>query len=114
MVHYYVQVKEVFGWCANLLFTIHHRKTTPGRVRLIATQALASLVFFLVQAVELEQVDDQVDDKCCGYQGDQRAHESSPREVGAAPSNLNMRAGSLEALLRPHDELHHWANETLN
>ena len=81
---------------------------------LIATQSLAYLVFFLVQAVELEKVDDQVDDECCGNQGDHRAHESSPRKVSAAPSNLNMRASSLEPLLRPHDELHHWANEPLN
>lgn len=52
-------------------FIIHHRKTTPRWVWLIATQALAYLVFFLVQAVELEKVDDQVDDECCGDQGDE-------------------------------------------
>ena len=73
---------------------------------LIALRLLACLVFFLVQAVELEKVDDQVDDECCGNQGDQRAHEGSPREVGTAPSNFDVRAGSLETLLRTHDELH--------
>ena len=102
----------MFGQCANLLFTIE--KPHPEWVWLIATQALAYLVFFLVQAVELEKVDDQVDDEGCGNQGEQLAYESSPREVGAAPSNLNMCAGSLEALLRPHDELHNRANEPLN
>lgn len=59
----------MFGQCANLLFTIE--KPHPEWVWLIALRLLASLVFFLIQAVELEKVDDQVDDECCGDQGDE-------------------------------------------